>query len=259
MTGVVYSLVVGAFVGPAAGYLGSIMVSRRMALVGDALSHVALPGLALGILLNFNPFLGAFAFLSAVMLATWFLQKSINLPVDAIIGVLFVLALAVGILIMPQTELLHALFGDISGVTFFDTVITVVIALVTMYLTRLIYRKMILTMISRDLAISVGVAVDTVNLIYLLLVATVVAIGIKEVGTLLVGAVVIVPAAAANFVSRNLKQYGFLSAIFGGVSAVAGIMVSAVLDIPSGPLVVVMGMVIFLCALGARSFRFKSL
>ena len=56
-------LIVGVFVGSTAGYLGSIMVSRHMALVGDALSHVALPGLALGILFNFNPFIGAFAFL----------------------------------------------------------------------------------------------------------------------------------------------------------------------------------------------------
>ena len=85
-------LAVGVFVGPVAGYLGSIMVSKRMSLVGDALSHVAPPGLALGIMFHFNPFLGAFAFLTAVMLATWQLQKSTAIPVDAIIGVLFVLA-----------------------------------------------------------------------------------------------------------------------------------------------------------------------
>src|SRR5262249_53268265 len=66
-------LVVGAFVGSTAGYLGSIMVSKHMALVGDALSHVALPGLALGILFNFNPFIGAFALLVITVIVTWYL------------------------------------------------------------------------------------------------------------------------------------------------------------------------------------------
>lgn len=252
---VISSLVVGAFVGPAAGYLGSIMVSRRMSLVGDALSHVALPGLALGILFNFNPFIGAFAFLSVVMLATWYLQRSTTLPVDAIIGVLFVLALAIGILITPETELLHALFGDISSVTPVDALITAVIATGTAYATRLIYRRMTLSMISKDLAISVGVKVDTINLVYLLLVAVIVAIGIKEVGTLLVGAVVIVPAAAANYISSSLRQYGVLSAIFGGISALTGITAAAYTGYPSGPLVVIAGVLIFVISFGARSFQ----
>ena len=88
-------VVVGAFVGSTAGHLGSIMVSKHMALVGDALSHVALPGLALGILFNFNPFIGAFALLVITVIVTWYLQKSTTLSVEAIIGVLFVLALAI--------------------------------------------------------------------------------------------------------------------------------------------------------------------
>src|SRR5437870_2650598 len=76
-------LIVGVFVGSTAGYLGSIMVSRHMALVGDALSHVALPGLALGILFNFNPFIGAFVFLAATVIAVvlnWQFRGLYSLP-----------------------------------------------------------------------------------------------------------------------------------------------------------------------------------
>lgn len=247
-------LVVGAFVGPTAGYLGSIMVSKRMSLVGDALSHVALPGLALGILFQFNPFLGAFAFLSAVMLATWYLQKSTSIPVDAIIGVLFVLALAIGILITPETELLEVLFGDIANVSYTDAIVTAVVATATFLVARRIYKKMMLSMISRDLALSSGINVEIINLVYLMLVATVVAIGIKEVGTLLVGAVVIVPAASANYLSNSMRQYVILSASFGGISAVAGIVLSAGLNFPSGPIVVIIGVIIFL-----GSFILKSI
>ena len=255
---IVAPLLVGAFVGPAAGYIGSIMVSRRMSLVGDALSHVALPGLALGILFNFNPFVGAFAFLSAVMFATWYLQKSTILPVDAIIGVLFVLALAVGILITPETELLEALFGDIANVTEMDAAITSVLAILAVVITWLIYKKMMLSMISRDIAVSLGVKVDLLNLVYLLLVALIVSIGIKEVGTLLVGAVVIVPAAAANVVSNSLRQYAVLSSVFGGMSAVSGITASYYLSFPSGPLVVVSGVIVFIASFITYSIRKRS-
>ncbi|HKJ96373.1 MAG TPA: metal ABC transporter permease [Thermoplasmataceae archaeon] len=241
-------IIVGIFVGPTAGYLGSIMISKRMALVGDALSHVALPGLAIGLLLNFNPFIGAFTFLVAVMIATWYLQKSTVLPIETIIGVLFVLALAVGLLITPETELLHALFGDISTITPLDTAITGVIALFTVLVTRLIYRDMAMSMISKEMALSMGVKVERINLIYLILVATVVAIGIKEVGTILVGAVVIVPAAAARNISRNLRNYALFSAFFGGFSAVIGVVISYFSGVPAGPLVVISGVVVFVIA-----------
>ena len=246
MAGIVApALVVGGFVGFAAGYLGSIMISKRMALVGDALSHVALPGLALGILFGFSPFLGAFALLAVTAVVTWYLQKSTELPVESIVGVLFVLALAIGILITPQVELYEALFGDISAVTFTDAALAAVVSVVVVLMLRAVYGKLTLTMISRELAVSSRVNVDGINLVYLLLVSTVVAVGIKEVGTLLVGAVVIVPAAAARNVSSSLARYSFLSGAFGVASAVAGVLLSGYLAVPAGPIVVLSGAVLF--------------
>ncbi len=250
---ILLGLVVGAFVGSAAGYLGSIMVSKHMALVGDALSHVALPGLALGILFNFNPFVGAFAFLAATAIVTWYLQRSTALSIEAIIGVLFVLALAIGILITPQVDLLEALFGDVSKVTLTDAIVTVPVSVLVVLVTRAIYDRLALSMLSRELAVSTGVRVERINLVYLLLVATIVAVGIKEVGTLLVGAVVIVPAAAARNTSSTLHRYSLTSALFGLVSALAGISLSGFVDLPAGPLVVLVGALIFAVGLVARS------
>ncbi len=238
-------LIVGGFVGFAAGYLGSIMVSKRMALVGDALSHVALPGLALGILFNFNPFLGAFSLLAITAMATWYLQRSTELPVESIVGVLFVLALAIGILITPQVELYEALFGDVSTVGLGDAVAAAVISCLVVLLLRRIYGKLALSMISKELAVSAKVNVDGINLVYLLLVSAVVAVGIKEVGTLLVGAVVIVPAAAARNISSNLARFSLLSGAFGVVSALAGVVVSGYVGLPAGPIVVLAGSTLF--------------
>ena len=240
-----YAIIVGIFVGPAAGYLGSIMVSKHMALVGDALSHVALPGLAIGLLFNFNPFLGAFAFLLVAMLLTWHIQRITVLSFEAIIGVIFVLALAIGLLITPETELLHALFGDISNVTALDAVITSIVAVIVIFVTRAIYRDMALIMISKEIAISAKVRVELINLVYLILVATIVAVGIKEVGTILVGAVVIVPAAAARNISYSLRNYSLMSILIGEISAVTGVMAAFYSGIPAGPLVVVFGAVVF--------------
>ncbi len=228
------------------------MISKRMALVGDALSHVALPGLALGILFDFNPFVGAFAFLAASAIVTWYLQKSTSLPVESIIGVLFVLALAVGILITPQVDLYEALFGDVSTVTTLDAILALVVSVGVVLVLRAIYGRLTLSMISRDLAISSGVKAGRIDLVYLLLVAVVVALGIKEVGTLLVGAVVIIPAAAARNVTKSLRSYSIVSAAFGTLSALSGIVLAAFVTVPAGPLVVLAGAAIFAAGVVAR-------
>ena len=247
------SLLIGGFVGVSAGYLGSLMVLEKMALVGDALSHVALPGLALGILFNFNPFLGAFAFLFASAVIIWYLGKVTKLPFETIVGAVFTLSLAIGVLIIPEAELLEALFGDIIKVTILETVASAAISVVAVLLTKMIYKKLVLGMVSEDLAVSKSINVGRINLLYLLLVSIVVAVGIKIVGTLLVGFLVVVPAAAAKNVSANLFRYAVLSAAFGAVSACSGILVSSYFNLATGPMVVLSGIAVFLAAVLAKS------
>jgi len=224
------------------------MVLEKMALVGDALSHVALPGLALGILFDFNPFLGAFAFLFASAIAIWHLGRVTRLGFETLVGAMFTLALAIGILITPEPDLLEALFGDITMVSLLDTIIAVIMSVAAIFLTKIIYNKLVLSMISEELATSTGVNVARTNLLYLLLVSTVVAIGIKITGTLLVGFLVVVPAAAARSISSNLFKYYVLSSIFGAISSASGILLSSYLVQPPGPLVVLSGIAIFLAA-----------
>jgi ABC-type Mn2+/Zn2+ transport system permease subunit len=101
-------------------------------------------------------------------------------------------------------------------------------------------------MISEELAISKGINVGRINLLYLVLVSLVVAVGIKIVGTLLVGFLVIVPAAAAKNVSADLLKYAVLSAFFGIISSCSGILFSSYLNLPTGPLVVFSGFIVFL-------------
>jgi zinc transport system permease protein len=247
----VYGLVIGISVGVSAGYLGSIMVLEKMALVGDALSHVALPGLALGILFNFNPLLGGFAFLLGSSVIIWQVGRVTKLSFETIVGAVFTLSLAVGILMIQDLEVLSdALFGDIATVTLEDAAAGVIISIVAIYLTRLIYNKVVLGMISEELAISKGIKVARTNLLFLILVSLVVAIGIQITGTLLVGFLVVVPAAAAKNLSSNLSRYSVLSSLFGAISAFSGVLLASLLSgfgrtLPPGPLVVVVGVAIF--------------
>jgi ABC-type Mn2+/Zn2+ transport system permease subunit len=241
----IIGLLIGIFVGMAAGYLGSLMVLEKMALVGDALSHVALPGLAIGILFNFNPFIGAFAFLFGSAAIIWYVQRITRISFEALVGATFTLALAIGILIIPEPELLEALFGDITQLTVIDAIGAAVISIVAIVLTKLIYRKLVLAMISEDLAISKGIDVAKTNLLYLFLVSLVVAIGIRIVGTLLVGFLVIVPAIAAKNLSSDMSRYSLLSMFFGVVAAFSGILLSNLLSLPPGPMVVFSGIAIF--------------
>jgi zinc transport system permease protein len=244
-----FSALAGIFVGLAAGYVGSLMVLKRMALVGDALTHVALLGLALGTVLGFNPFIGAFAILFVSAFVTSYLEKKTRLSAETIVGALFTLSLSVGILLMPQVELLEALFGNITNVTIMDAAIVAVLSVAVVAIARAVYRDNILSVISEELAASVKVNVSRSNLIYLLLISLVVAMGIKFVGTLSVGFLLIVPAAAARNISPNLSRYTIWSCIFGILSAFLGIIWSGYTSIPAGPAMVIVGIAIFLSTL----------
>ncbi len=244
-----YSLIVGAFVGLASGYLGSLMVLRRMALVGDALSHVALPGLALGLLFGFNPFLGAFGALFVAIVLIWLIENRTKLSTETLVGIFFTLSLAIGILITPEPELLEALFGDIAKTGLVETLSAVIFSLIALIIAGKIYRQLVLETISNDLASSTGIHTKKIDFIFLLTVALIVALGIKIIGSLLMGALVIIPAAAAKNFSRNLSAYSGFSALFGLLSAVGGVYLASRLGFSPGPIVVLSSAVIFFLSL----------
>lgn len=247
------SLIVAAVVGAASGYLGSIMVLRRLALAGDVLSHVALPGIGIALIYNLNPFLMAFVFLFAASWLIWMLEKKTLLPTDAIIGILFVASLAVGVMIIPELEELgEALFGDISQINIFDVGLAILLSVLVFVIGAKIYKGLVLGTISEDLAIANGVQLRKINLLFLVLVAAVVALGVKVVGTLLMGALIIVSATAAKNLSRSIARYASLSTIFGLVSAPSGLLIARAYDLPPGPMIILVGIAIFLLSLFGR-------
>ncbi len=247
-------LIVAILIGIGAGYLGSFMVLRRMSLVGDALSHVALPGVALALLWNFNPFFGAFAVLFAATLGIWALERKTELPSETLVGIFFTLSLAIGILLIPDHELLEALLGDISSVNMADLLTTLVSVTAIVVITSSIFRGLTISTLSKDLAKSMNVSVDKINFLFLLLVSLVVALGLKVAGTLLMGSLVIIPAAAAKNVSVSMSKYVFLATLFGALASIGGIFIARLFAIPVGPSIVLTGGLIFLTTLVFKKY-----
>lgn len=247
--GLIYSLIVGVIVGAASAYVGSLMVLKRLGLVGDALSHVALPGIGIALTWHLNPFLGAFTALGVGILLIWQIGRKTSVPTESIVGLIFTVALSIGILVTPEPDLLEALFGDISKVALGDVILAAVLFAVIFGAMNLIRRKLLLGLLSRDFAKAQGVKVDTVDLVFLALVAVVVALGVKVVGTLLMGSLVVIPAVASKNIGQSFKVYSVVSMVFGALSAVGGIILSAAFGLPPGPMVVLTSAGLFLISL----------
>lgn len=243
------SLITGIFIAGIAGYLGSLMLSKRMALVVGPLGHLTLPGIALALLYGFDISLGAFPFVILGIILIWLFEIRTKLPVEALTAIVFSLGVAVAFLLLPLSEAEAALIGDISKINFWEMVISVILCLILFFVIRKIYSKMTLINISEDLAKVEGINIKKYNLIYLLSIAIMVALGVRLVGGLLTAALVAIPASSARNLSHNLKSYTFLSLIFGIVSSVLGIFLFKLIHFPAGPLIIIISAFIFIISM----------
>jgi len=247
--------IVAIFVAISASLLGVFAILKRMALVGDALSHVALPGIALGLLFNFNSLLGAIVFLVIATVGIWILESKSQLSIETIVGVFFSTSLAFGALITPEPELAEALFGNITALKWQESLISVILSFIIIVVLFAIHKKLALNMVSSDLASSVGINNRRLEFIYLLIFALAVALGIHFVGALLMGSLVIIPAASAKNISGSLYVFMCSSIIFGIVAAVLGILVSQYYNYSPGPVFILISSVFFVFSIIYRGFR----
>lgn len=247
-----FSLIVSVFIGGVAGYLGSLMITKRMALVGDALGHVALPGVALALIYGFNVSWGALPALALGIFLIWLFEIRTKLPMEALTGIVFTASVAIAFLFLPESEISVALIGDVSTVGLWDALGSIILCIIIFLILNRTFSKVILANLSEDLAQVEGVKVKTYNLIYLLCIAIVVALGIKVTGSLLMGALVITPAAAARNISRNLRRYSYNALLIGIISCVSGVLIFKIFNLPAGPFVILAATLIFLISLAFK-------
>lgn len=240
------SLITGIFIGAASGYLGTLMLSKRMALTAGPLGHLTLPGIALALIYGFDVSLGAFPFVILGIFLIWIFEIKTKLPMEALTAIVFALGVATAFLFLPIEQAEVALVGDITKVGVYETTITVVLCLLIFFIIKKIYPKMVLINVSEDLAKADKINIKKYNLIYLLTIAIIVALGVKMVGGLLTAALVAIPASASRNLSKNLSQYTFLATFFGAISPSLGILIFKFTNFPAGPLIIIINALIFL-------------
>ena len=243
------SLLSGIFIGGAAGFLGSLMLPKRMSLVAGPLGHLALPGIALALIYGFDISLGAFPFVILGIFLIWLFERKTKLPTEALTAVVFATGVAVAFFFLPIEQAEAALVGDISSVHLDDAVFAIAICVVIFFAVEMIYPKMTLINISEDIAKSQKINVGKYNLVYLLLIALIVALGVKVVGGLLTAAIVAIPAVTSRNLAKNLVQYKFLALTFGILSSAVGIFLSQLTILPAGPLIIVSSAFLFLISI----------
>jgi ABC-type Mn2+/Zn2+ transport system permease subunit len=243
------SLIVGISIGGVAGYLGSLMLSRRMALVAGPLGHLTLPGIALALMYGFDVSLGAFPFVILGIILIWLFEMRTKLPMEALTAIVFTSGVAIAFLFLPIEQAETALVGDITRVRFGEAIISFILVISLFLIVKKIYSKIVLMNISEELAKSEEVNVKKYNLIYLGSIAIVVALGVKMVGGLLTAALVAIPASSAKNLSRDLTQYAFVSMIIGMISSSLGIILFKITGFPAGPLIILASTSIFLISM----------
>ncbi|MCK7614229.1 metal ABC transporter permease [Roseibium sediminicola] len=248
------AMIAGIGVALVAGPLGCFIVWRRMAYFGDTLSHAALLGVALSLLLNVNTMVavgGVSVILAALLIL---LRRRDTLSSDAILGLLSHSALALGLVCLAfmtwvRIDLLGLLFGDILSVTRLDIALIYMGGAVVLALLVLIWRRLFAATVSPDLAASEGLRPERTELVFILLTAIVIAISLKVIGALLITALLIIPAAAARRLSSSPEQMAVIAALAGAAAVAGGLYASLHYDTPSGPSIVVAAMALFLLSL----------
>jgi ABC-type Mn2+/Zn2+ transport system permease subunit len=254
-TTVIESAIMLVAASAAAGLLGSFVVLRRMVLAADALSHVALPGIGLALLLNINPLAGAMFALLAGTLLIWGIERRGRLSTETIVGVVFSAALALGSLMTSGDELIHALLGRPTELARWELAIGLAAAAGVIVFLTIRRDQILVSIVSRDIARSMGIQLAWLDLQFMLAFAVTVGIGIRYLGVLLMGSLVIIPAATAKLVAGSLRRMMFVSVSVAVASTVVGAFIGAALGRETGPPIVLVAAAFFLVALLRKAKR----
>lgn len=245
------AILAGLGVALVAGPLGCFIIWRRLAYYGDTLAHAALLGVALALLLEVDITLAVFAVSALISLALLTLQKRASLSSDALLGLLSHSALALGLLALAfmtwvRIDLMGLLFGDILAVSRTDIAVIWFGGVVVLAVLIIIWKPLLAGTINTELAEAEGMKPGRATLVFMILMAVVIAISMKIVGVLLITAMLIIPAAAARRFASGPEQMAVLASLAGMLSVVLGLQGSLYWDTPSGPTIVVASLGLFL-------------
>ena len=249
------SLVIAIIVGLLCAIVGSYLMVQRLALLGDAISHSVLPGLAIAFMIGANIFLGAFiAGVMSTLAIAWIRTRS-PIKEDAAMGIVFSAFFALGITLITviqkdnKIDLNHFLFGNILGVTANEVRDTAIIAITVLLVVFALYKELLFYTFDPSGAQAAGLPVNQLNFGLMLLIALTIVASMKSVGVILVLSLLITPGATAYLLVKRLHEVMILGAVIGIISSISGMYLSYFFNLPSGPAIVLVVSGLFLLAL----------
>ncbi|MDE3198693.1 MAG: metal ABC transporter permease [Acidobacteriota bacterium] len=251
------ALIAGIALGSVVPFLGVFVTLRRMSFFGDGIAHAALAGVAIGILAGISPFMTALGAGVLFGAAVFLLERRTTISPDAIIGVLFTGGLALGVVLISlkrgyQPELLSFLFGSILSVSAQDLGIILVFSVVIFLALVKFLRQFTLLALDKDSAWLYGVPTEPLDLLFYILVSVTIVLGVKLLGIVLVSALLIIPPTIAKLLAPSFRALIAASVIAGETFIVLGLVLSYLMDLPSGATIILVGVAAFLVVAAAR-------
>lgn len=235
------------------GVIGCHVVLRGMAFIGEAVAHAVFPGLAVAFVLSGSLVLGGMVagVVTAVLIAVF--SQNRRVKEDSIIGVFFVAAFALGIVIVSRApgyagSLQEFLFGSITGIPDEDILVVAGVGLVVLGAALGLHKELVTVSLDRETARAMGLKVFALDLVLYVLVTLAVVISVQTIGNILVLALLITPAATARLLTDRLGAMMALAPAIGGLSALLGLYVSWSWDLPTGGTIVLVLTAFFLAA-----------
>jgi ABC-type Mn2+/Zn2+ transport system permease subunit len=250
-SGETYAVVLALLFAVAAGLVGGFALMKRMLLAGDVISHVALPGLGLAFLFHFNPLIGGAATLLLGTLLIWRLQKKTGLATEAMIGVVFAGSVAIGAVLTPREDLVEALVGrfqDLSLAAFLVGVAAVLLIILVVFRFK---DELILGLFAPELAAATGIKLERLELYFLLVFSLSVLVGLRFLGALLAGSLIIIPATTGRRLTSDLSHFLVVSCLASVLAVGSGLAVTRYLlpQFSPGPVIVIISAALFILSL----------
>ncbi len=258
-----HAFLVALIAGPVGGLLGCFITLRGMSFFSDAISHGAMTGVTLGFILNLSRDVNSPAMLASVvvfcvamaLLMAWMLERT-TLHADTVIAFTYTGSVALGVVMISRLRgyrvLEHVLFGDILASSRTDVWIMAGLAVAIIGFLAFNLRPLTLAVVQENLAKMEGYNTRRLNYLFVVIIAVVIALLLRQLGALLISGLIVVPAAAARVVAGNFRTMLLVSAAFGFAGAATGVFGSYQLDTPTGPTIVLADVLILtLCLVGA--------
>lgn len=240
--------------------LGCLVIWQRMAYFGDSLAHGSLLGVSLGIVLGINLNLSIFIICIIFAFSFTAIKRKMTLPSDTILGILAHASLSLAIIILSvysseEIELHDFLFGDIFSLSKSELYLIIPCTLIILGITYLIWNKIVLISINEDLAKAEGVRTSFYNAIFILLLTMIIAISIRTIGIILISSLLLIPPATGRIYVNSHRKMAVAAALFGGLSALIGVILSSSIDTPTGPSIVLMSSIIFITLIIVKTLK----